>query len=630
MNMRLPWLLLGTALLAGAAVLVWMHCDYPSDDVNSKSEESRDPDVPGPALFEEVAASSGINFTYRNGEEVRPPHLSILESLGGGVALLDYDGDGFLDIFVTGGGYFAGPDKKEIRGHPCKLYKNLGNGKFKDVTHEAGLDSLARGQPWFYSHAAAVADYDRDGWPDLLVTGWGRIALFRNVPNGKGGRCFVDVSAKAGLDKGITWATSAAWADLDGDGWPDLYVCQYVDWSWDNNPKCNYDGKTPDVCPPKKFQGLPHKVYRNESDGQGGRRFVDVSNEAGLRMPRTPADYQRLTHLSARAKNELREADKAKEFGKGLGVLIVDVNLDGKPDIFVANDTVAKFLYINQSSVGHIRLKEQGTLAGVALDGDGNANGSMGLDAGDPDGSGLPALWVTNYENELHALYKNQSTRDHVIFLFNTPASGIGAIGQKYVGWGTGFVDIDHHGWEDLFIANGHAIRYPTSAARRQKPVLLRNQNGRFKDITNQGGPYFQQPHLARGVALGDLDNRGKIDLVVSHLNEPVAVLHNVAKEGNHWLGVDLVGEGNADIVGARVILNAGGRKQTRFAKGGGSYASCPDQRAVFGLGKTGRIDKATVIWPNGRQQEWTGLDVDSYHTLVQGEKKARKFRRKN
>ena len=577
-------------LVLGAALLLPMACSERPRPVDLPVKDIQDPDLAGPPFFEDVTASSGLDFMYKNGEDLDPPHLSILESLGGGVALLDFDGDGLLDIFVTGGGYFAGPEKKEIRGHPCRLYKNLGNGKFEDVTQAVGLDTLADGKPWFYTHAAAVADYDRDGWPDLLVTGWGRIALFRNVPGGNKGRRFVDVSVQAGLDKGITWATSAAWADLDGDGWPDLYVCQYVNWSFDNHPKCSYDGKTSDVCPPKHFKGLPHKVYRNIPGANQGRRFLDVSDEAGL--------------------------EKGGPGSKGLGVLMIDVNLDGKPDIYVANDTVPKFLYVNHSTPGKIRLKEQGQLAGVALDGFGNSNGSMGLDAGDPDGSGVPSLWVTNYENELHGLYKNLCKKDHVLFLYSTPASGIAAIGQKYVGWGTGFLDIDHHGWEDLFIANGHAIRYPTTAMRRQKPVLLRNQAGKFKDISKRGGDYFLKEHLARGVALGDLDNDGKVDLVVSHMNEPVAILKNIAPAGNHWLGVDLVGAEHADVVGARVILEAGGRKQTRFAKGGGSYASSSDRRHIFGLGKS-TTSKLTVIWPDGTHQNWTGLAPDRYHTLI-------------
>src|SRR5262249_39046311 len=249
----------------------------------------------------------------------------------------------------------------------------------------------------------------------------------------KKGRRFEDVTAKAGLDKGIEWATSAAFADLDGDGFPDLYICQYVDWSWKKHPKCQYDGKTDDVCPPRNFDGLPDKLYWNTGHGS----FVDVSKQAGL-LPGGPNQ------------------------SKGLGVLIVDVDGDGKPDIFVANDTVDKFLYLNKSQRGQLRFEEVGLISGVARDDRGNSNGSMGPDAGEPERKGLPDLWVTNYENELHALYGNISKPGRPFFQFRTAAVGIAAIGQKYVGWGTAFIDVDLDGWEDLFIVNGHAIRYPT------------------------------------------------------------------------------------------------------------------------------------------------------------------------
>ncbi len=551
-------------------------------------------DADGPPLFQDVTATSGVDFTYHNGEDTAD-HLAILESPGGGVGLIDYDGDGLLDVFLPGGGGYAGPDKKDIVGRPCKLYRNLGGGRFADVTAAAGLDTLAGGRPWFYTHGVAVADYDRDGWPDLLVTGWGRLALFHNVPvdpaDPSRGRRFEDVTAAAGLNQGITWATSAAFADLDGDGYPDLYVCQYVDWSWQNNPRCNYDGRTPDVCPPKNFAGLPHKLYRN--DGKGN--FRDVSREAGL----------------------VRGGPNAS---KGLGVLIVDVDGDGKPDIYVANDTTDKFLYLNRSRPGRLRFEEVGLQSGVARDDRGAANGSMGLDAGDPDQTGKPSLWVSNYENELHALYGNESRPGAPFFRYRSIAAGIGAIGQNHVGWGTGFLDVDLDGWEDLFVAHGHAVRYPNGkeSARKQLPVLLHNREGRFRVISPRLGAYAGRPHLARGVAFGDLDNDGRTDLVISHVNEPVAVLRGTGWEGHHWLGVELQGRGHADVVGAKAVLEVGGRRLTRFAKGGGSYASAGDRRLLFGLGRE-TAGPLTVTWPDGSAQHFDGLAVDRYYRIRQG-----------
>ena len=591
----------GTGLTIGAGLLVafaTVGCNPPAPAgpvATSVSTVTSDETPPGPPLFDDITNASGIAFAYRNGEDTAN-HFSILESLGGGVGLIDYDGDGLLDVYIPGGGRFEGPDKKTIVGNPGKLFRNLGGLKFQDVTAVAGLENLAGGQPWFYSHGVAVADYDRDGWPDLLITGWGAVALFRNVPvdpaDPKKGRRFEDVTATAGLDKGVTWATSAAFADLDGDGHPDLYLCQYVDWSWKKNPVCHYDGKTRDVCPPRNFDGLVHKLYRNTGKGS----FVDVSSDAGLR-PGGPTQ------------------------SKGLGVVIVDLDGDGQPDIYVANDTVDNFLYMNKSRAGSIRLEERGLESGVALDDYGNANGSMGVDAGDPDRSGKPALWVTNYENELHALYRNQSVPGRAYFNHRSTALGIGAIGQKFVGWGTAFLDADLDGWEDLFVANGHAIRLPTgkSSSRRQRPVLLLNENGKkFRDASNQIGDYGASPRLARGVAFGDLDNDGRTDIVVSHMNEPVAVLRGIGGKDNHWVGVRLEGKDHACTVGARAVWEANGQRQTRFVKGGGSYASSSDRRLLFGLGQetTGRL---IVTWPDGTEQIFDQLEVDRYYHIVQG-----------
>jgi hypothetical protein len=571
--------------------------------------------VEGPPIYQDMTGTSGIHFTYKNGEEAG--HYAILESLGGGVALIDYDGDGLLDIFVPGGGHFdktVAEYKKEpkrepkILGYPCKLYKNLGGFKFKDVTAEVGLDQID-----FYTHGAAVGDYNRDGWPDLLVTGYGRVAFFRNEPDGKGGRRFVEVTKEAGLiGKGAGtlsehfWATSAGFADFDGDGWPDLYICQYVNWSWMNNPEC--PGYTPkykqDVCPPRKYDAVAHAVYRNT--GKGG--FVDVTRECGIRFP-----------------GRSKEVDDQKEYGKGLGVVIGDVNGDGRPDFYVANDTVDHFLYINRSTPGKIRFDDVGFDMGVARDDHGVPNGGMGTDLGDPFGTGRASIWCTNYENELHALYRNEIKDGKGFFTYATLTSGIARIGQLYVGFGTAFVDVDNDGWEDIAITNGHVIKHPAGAGLRQQPVLFHNEGqGRFEVITERGGSYFQAGHRGRGLAVGDLDNDGRPDLVFSNVNEPVAVLRNVDGSGHHWLGVRLQGKDHADYVGARLLLEVNGRTLARFAKGGGSYLSANDRRILFGLGKVDKAGRLTVEWPpdatgKRRIEHWDHLALDRYHTLVQG-----------
>jgi hypothetical protein len=578
--------LAAVSLFTAGLILLSIHLTRAEPPPRSPPDSQADlanPDVPviSPDLFQDRTEGSGINFSFRSGEEAG--QFTILETLGGGVALIDFDADGRLDVFVTGGGYFDGSEKTQIKGHPCKLFRSLGGWKFEDVTEKTGLEGID-----FYSHGAAVGDYDRDGWPDLVVTGYGHLRLFHNVADGPTRRKFEDATAKTGLIDS-SWSTSAAWVDINGDGFPELYVCHYVDWSFTNNPKCPgvVPGVARDVCPPQRFKPLVHALFLNEM----GTRFREVGTEH---------------HFTAS--------------GCGLGVVAGDINDDRRPDLYVGNDATDNFLFQNRSG----KLEERGRDAGVAVDDMGHYNGSMGVDLADYDGTGRPSLWVTNFQGDLHGLYRN---RGGGLFYHASRSTGIAAIGQHYVGFGTGFIDFDNDGWEDLVIANGHVLRKPVlGSTYQQRAVLLHNveREGRrqFVENTPRGGTYFQTPLLGRGLAIGDLDNDGRMDLVVCNTNSRVLLLQNSPAETPHsWVGFRLRGRGHRCIVGSTVVVRRkDGTALTRFAKGGGTYLSANDGRIHFGLGSLNEKVDVVVKWSWGEIETWNGVLPGRYWQLREGE----------
>ncbi|MFO0819228.1 MAG: CRTAC1 family protein [Pirellulales bacterium] len=536
-----------------------------------------------PLWFRDVSDEAGLDITYRNGEEAN--RYTILESLGGGVAVLDYDRDGLLDVFATGGGEFEGDSGGKTRGLPGKLFRNLGGLRFQDVTAALGLDAAP-----FYSHGALAGDIDNDGWTDLLVTGYRGMTLYHNelAPDGNA-RQFRDVTEAWGLSD-PRWCSSAAWGDLWGSGRLDLYVCRYLDWSESNDPVCprRDDPTNRDVCTPQRFRPLAHSLYRNT-----GSRFEEVSDQIPLKA------------------------------GKGLGIVITDLNQDQRPDVYVANDDGENWLYRND---GAGKFTECAQEAGVAVDDHGRYNGSMGVDVGDFDGSGRASILVTNFQGELPALYANLGDGQ---FLHQSQAVGLGAVGQSYVGFGVTLSDFDRDGWLDLAILNGHVVRYPSGVPFHQKPLLFHNQprgqRRTFRPISTQGGEFFNEPALGRGLAAADLDNDGGIDLLCSRCNRRLTLLHNIAAKGQpkppHWLGIELSRRDGRPTAGATVRIKVGERTLTQFVKSGGSYLSTSDPRVVFGLGSSTQVERVEVAWPWGEIQTWdtASQSLDRYWRAHEG-----------
>ncbi|MGH9751134.1 MAG: CRTAC1 family protein, partial [Candidatus Polarisedimenticolia bacterium] len=529
----------------------------------------------GGPRFVNVAAEAGLTLRNVCGAIDK---RTINETVGMGVCLLDFDDDGRLDLFLPNGRATNPSPGEEPR---SALYRNLGGLRFQDVTATAGV--AARG---YWAQGCAAADYDADGRIDLFLTGFGRYLLYRNLGGGR----FQDVTRAAGLAGGRGWSTGTAFADYDGDGWLDLYVSHYVDWepgmpplpAPGAGPNCHYRG-VPVICGPRGLKTSAGRLFRNLRG-----HFTDVSRTAGIRTD--PSGY-------------------------GLGVLWSDLDLDGDPELFVANDSVPNLLYRND---GRGRLSEIGLIAGAAYAEEGRAQAGMGVDAGDYDNDGRFDLFVTNFSHDYSTLRHNEGD---LFFLDVSMALGVGAATFPTLGWGTGFLDHDNDGDLDLFVANGHVFpmidRAGLGTTWKQKNLLLRNDGGRFTDVSAASGPGFEELHSARGAAFGDLDDDGDLDVVVNNIDEPPALLRNDGGNGGSWIALRLRGAPpNRTAVGARAVVIAGGLRQTAEVRAGSSHNSCSDPRLHFGLGKAARADRVEIRWRSGRTQVLENLPAGRTHVI--------------
>ena len=499
--------------------------------------------------FVDVAESSGVTWVTRNGEEAKKSTL--LQMTGTGCAIEDYDCDGKLDLFLAGGGEFG--EGREILPVPFGLFRQHLTWNYVSVAKEAGLAPIRN-----YNHGTYTADIDNDGFPDLLITGWGGLQLFHNHGDGT----FEDITESAGLTDAL-WSTAAGWGDFNRDHVLDLYIGHYTNWSFDNDPVCtNPNSKQRNLCAPTDFDGLPCTVYLGNGDGT----YRDASVELGIH-----------------------------EIGKVLGVVIADINGDLQPDLYVANDALPNHLYVSQPDGNY---REAAIQFGVALGETGVSDGSMGVDLGDLDGDGKIDIWVANYEQQSFAFYRNLGNE---LFTHASRPFGITAVGTLAVGFGTVIFDADGDGFFDIFCSNGHVWAPDTSTVRRQRPYFFWNDHGKkFLNIATESHGYLNELHLGRGAATGDLDGNGTPDLVVTHINEPVSVLRNDALIPN-WLEVKLVGRvSNRSAIGASVRIKTQHAAQIGLVKGGGSYLSTSDRTLTFGLGPSTVIESLAVRWPSG------------------------------
>ncbi|HWZ77428.1 MAG TPA: CRTAC1 family protein [Candidatus Sulfotelmatobacter sp.] len=538
--------------------LVFLLCLLPMAAVNSGE------------IFTDVTEAAGITWKQFSGES---PDRFMIEAAGGGVAFVDYDGDGLLDIFLVNGGETPkGKSPSPVRN---ALYHNLGNGKFEDVASKAGIDRLP-----FYGMGVAAGDYDNDGHADLYITGTPRAALFHN--NGDG--TFTDVTEKAGVKNEGKWSACAVWFDYDRDGYLDLLVCNYTQIDLDNPRVCEFNGVRT-YCDQKVYAGMPLTLYHNNGNGT----FTDVSHSSGV----------------------------DKFVGRALGAVAIDVDDDGWPDLFVARDASPNLLLINKHDGTFV---DRGDEAEISFDENGVAKAGMGVDAGDVLGSGHPGFVVTNFNDEFHSLFISQGKYP---FEDWTTRSHLASLTKSYVGWGTHWLDYDNDGNLDLAIINGHlnqVIEMSRGDVKYKQPLLLLRNNGQgvFENVGAAAGEAFQKGYSGRGLAVGDYDNDGATDLIFTCLNSRPVLLHNNLGAKNSWIGFQLVGtRSNRDAIGAKLTLRAGNRKLVRWITSGSSYLSSHDKRVVFGLGKQApeSVD-LQILWPNGETQNLSGLKLGSYHIM--------------
>jgi len=516
---------------------------------------------PGAAKFTDVTSALGLNFAYVASHTSRK---YLIETMGSGVALFDYDNDGRLDIFVVNGAPLSDPTPKGTIPQKTgpkywnRLYHQKSDGTFEDVTEKAGLQGVG------YGMGVAVGDYDNDGFEDLYVTAYGGNRLYHN--NGDG--TFTDVTEKAGVG-GSGWSTGATWVDLDGDGLLDLVVLRYLQWDFDDTWCGERREGYRAYCHPDAYRPIAPLVYHNDGNG----RFTEVSRKVGLAEP-----------------------------GKGLGIAVADYDRDGYLDIFVANDSMPEFLYHNK---GDGTFEEVALSSGVAVDGEGHTFAGMGVDFADYNNDGLPDIVVTDLASQMYALYRNNGDGT---FTYDSYPSGIGRMTMTHSGWGVRFLDYDNDGWKDLLITQGHdldtiQLTFP-NLRYRETMLLARNTGKGFIDVSAEAGGIFEKAWVGRGLAIGDIDNDGRLDAVVTSNDGALYVLHNSARTQNHWLTLELVGhKSNRDAIGAEVKLVTAKGSQMATVTTAGSYLSSSDKRVHFGLGPETVAGTIEIHWPSGIRQ---------------------------